>query len=204
MWSEFELVGETVRLRPLVHGDIDALVAAGTESREHYGYTIVPDGTQPARAYVDHARRMTESGARLVLATIWNDRIVGSTSFIGMEPWPWPARSPLQREGRPDSVEIGATWLAASAQRTRCNTEAKFLMLTHAFDVWDVHAVRFRTDERNERSRRGIERLGATLEGVIRADYPAQDGRPRNSASYSIVKDEWPAVAERLRQRLAS
>lgn len=203
MWSEFELVGETVRLRPLVHDDVVALVAAGTESREHYAYTIVPDGAEAARTYVDHARRMTESGARLVLATVWNDRIVGSTSFIGMEPWSWPAGSQLQREGRPDSVEIGATWLAASAQRTRCNTEAKFLMLTHAFDVWDVHAVRFRTDERNERSRRGIERLGATLEGVIRADYPAQDGRPRNSASYSIVKDEWPAVAERLRHRLA-
>jgi RimJ/RimL family protein N-acetyltransferase len=203
MWSGFQLEGETVRLRLLQDDDVNALAAAGAESRDHYGFTTVPYGIDEARLYVQQARQWTESGARLVLATIWNGRLVGSTSFIGMEPWSWPPGGKLQRDGRPDSVEIGATWLAASAQRTRCNTEAKFLMLSHAFDNWDVYAVRFRTDERNERSRRGIERLGATLEGVIRADYPARDDRPRNSASYSIVRDEWPAIAERLRYRLA-
>jgi len=202
VWPNFELVGETVRLRPLVRDDIDALAAAGVESREHYRYTTVPNGRDEALEYVERAEQMMAAGARLVLATIWNDSLVGSTSFIGMLPWQWPRDSPLQRVDRPDSIEIGATWLAASAQRTRCNTEAKTLMLTHAFDVWKVHAVRFRTDERNARSRRGIERLGAVLEGVIRADFPAQDAQPRNSASYSITGDEWPAAAARLGRRL--
>lgn len=204
MWSRFELVGETVRLRPLAEEDVEPLTMAGGESRDHYGYATVPDGEAQAREYVRAARRWMEARSRIVLATIWNDRVVGSTSFIGMEPWSWPAGSPLQRRDRPDSVEIGATWLAASAQRTRCNTEAKLLMLTHAFEVWDVYAVRFRTDERNERSRRGIERLGATLEGVIRADSPARDGCPRNSASYSILSEEWPSISGRLRRRLDS
>jgi RimJ/RimL family protein N-acetyltransferase len=202
VWPDFELVGETVRLRPLVRGDVDGLVAAGAESREHFQFTTVPAGRDEALAYVEHAERMMMSGARLVLATIWNDRLVGSTSFIGMPSWQWPEGSPLQRVDRPDSIEIGATWLAASAQRTRCNTESKTLMLTHAFDVWHVHAVRLRTDERNARSRRGIERLGAVLEGVIRADVPAQDARPRNSASYSITRDEWLTVSARLGRRL--
>ena len=85
-------------------------------------------------------------------------------------------------------------WLAASAQRTRCNTEAKYLLLSHAFDVWRVHRVSLKTDERNTKSRRAIERLGAVFDGVRRADMPGQDGSVRNSAYYSIVPGEWPTV----------
>ena len=99
-------------------------------------------------------------------------------------------------------MDIGATWLAASAQRTRCNTEAKLLMLTHAFDVWRVHRVALKTDERNAASRRAIERLGARFEGVRRADMPGQDGSVRHSAYYSIVLAEWPAVRRRLEDAL--
>ncbi len=83
-------------------------------------------------------------------------------------------------------VEIGSTWLAVSAQRTWCNTEAKYLLLSHALDVWKVHRVALKTDERNARSRRAIERLGARFEGVRRADMPGQDGSVRSSAYYSI------------------
>ena len=100
-------------------------------------------------------------------------------------------------------MDIGATWLAASAQRTRCNTEAKLLMLTHAFDVWRVHRVALKTDERNAASRRAIERLGARFEGVRRADMPGQDGSVRHSAYYSIVQAEWPAVRKTLEDALA-
>jgi RimJ/RimL family protein N-acetyltransferase len=109
-----------------------------------------------------------------------------------------------QRHGRPDVVEIGATWLAASAQRTPVNTEAKLLMLTHAFETWEVHAVRFCTDRRNDRSRRAIERLGCTLDGILGAERPGPDGTIRDSAYFSLLAEEWPAAKQRLSDRLAA
>ena len=202
MWEGFELAGPAVRLRRLELADAEALAQAAGAERSTFRYTWVPTGVEGARAYIAATHRAMESGARLPLATLFEGELVGSTSFLAMQPWSWPEGSPLQRHERPDAVEIGATWLAPAAQRTRCNTEAKLLMLTHAFESWRVYGVRFRTDERNRRSRTAIERLGASLDGVIRADYPAQDGRPRNSASYSIVAEEWPSIRVRLRERL--
>ena len=102
----------------------------------------------------------------------------------------------------PDVLEIGGTWLSASAQRTVCNTEAKYLMLKHAFERWSVHRVSLRTDERNRRSRRAIERIGARFEGIRRADMPGADGTVRNSALYSIVAAEWPDVRKLLENLL--
>ena len=192
------LVGREVTLRPWVVDDVDALVAAAAESREHYGLSAVPDGPDATRAYVARLLRQREAGDRLPFVTVWRGRVVGSTSFIEPRVWDWPPGSALQRSDRPDVVEIGSTWLAASAQRTRCNTEAKLLMLAHAFERWQVHAVSFKTDERNARSRRAIERLGARFDGVRRADMPGADGTVRNSAHYSIVAAEWPAVRARL------
>src|SRR2546428_6752803 len=95
------------------------------------------------------------------MSILWSDRIVVEIRYPDLERWPWSAGSPLQRTDYPDAVEIGSTWLAASAQRKRCNTEAKYLLLSHAFDVWRVHRVSLKTDERNAKSRRAIERLGA-------------------------------------------
>ena len=129
---------------------------------------------------------------------LWRNRVVGSTSYSDFQPWEWPAGSEKQRVDRPDAVEVGYTWLAASAQRTRCNTETKYLLLTHAFEVWRVRRVSLRTDERNSRSRRAIERLGAQFEGIRRADMPGQDDTVRNSAFYSILQSEWPEVRKRL------
>ncbi|PYN50337.1 MAG: hypothetical protein DME00_05930 [Candidatus Rokuibacteriota bacterium] len=129
-------------------------------------------------------------------------RVVGGTSYLDLQQWRWPPGSPLQRTDRPDALEIGATWLSASAQRTRCNTEAKYLMLSHAFDVWLVQRVALKTDERDSRSRQAIERLGARLDGVRRADMPGQDGSVRSSAYYSIVRAEWPAARARLEESL--
>src|SRR5438445_11771185 len=125
-------------------------------------------------------------------------RVVGGTSYLDLQQWRWPPGSPLQRTDRPDALEIGATWLSASAQRTRCNTEAKYLMLSHAFDVWQVYRVSLKTDERNTKSRRAIERLAALFEGVRRADMPAQDGSVRNSAYYSIMQGAWPDVRTKI------
>src|SRR5439155_13335095 len=196
------LRGRTVTLRLLSLADATALAMAASESRDQYVYTRVPDGVEDAKRYIETALADHEIGRRIPFAIIWHDRIVGSTSYLDIQQWRWPPGSPLQRTDYPDSVEIGSTWLAASAQRTRCNTEAKYLLLSHAFEVWRVHRVCLKTDERNARSRRAIERLGAAFEGVRRADMPAQDGSVRSSAYYSIVPAEWPAVRKRLEETL--
>ena len=190
-------------LRPLALADAGALALAAAESRGEYGYTRVPDSVEDARRYIELALSDRDAGRRMPFAIEWHDRVVGSTSYLDIQQWRWPAGSPLQRTDYPDSVEIGSTWLAASAQRTRCNTEAKYLLLSHAFDVWRVHRVCLKTDERNARSRRAIERLGAVFEGVRRSDMPAQDGAVRSSAYYSIVPAEWPLVRKGLEEALA-
>jgi RimJ/RimL family protein N-acetyltransferase len=197
------LRGQTVVLRLLELADAGALAAAAAESREQYGLTRVPDGAEDARRYIETALADHATGRRVPFAIVWHDRVVGSTSYLDVQQWRWPAGSPRQRTDRPDTVEIGSTWLAASAQRTRCNTEAKHLLLRHAFDVWSVHRVSLKTDERNARSRRAIERLGALFEGIRRADMPGADGSVRSSAYYSILLAEWPAVRTKLEEALA-
>jgi RimJ/RimL family protein N-acetyltransferase len=106
----------------------------------------------------------------------------------------------------PDAVEIGGTFLTSAAQRTAANTETKLLMLAHAFDIWQVRRVDLKTDERNERSRRAIERIGGRFEGVLRnwqaAQVDGEEGRTRNSAMYSILLSEWPDVRVQLEDRL--
>jgi N-acetyltransferase len=200
--GEIILTGRDVVLRPPERKDAEALAAAAAESREQYGYTPVPDGPERARVYIDHALRMRKDGLRYPFAILYLGRIVGSTSFWDVQPWNWPVGSPMQRRDRPDVCEIGSTWLAASAQRTRCNTEAKFLLLSHAFETWGVHRVMFRTDARNSRSRAAIERLGAKFEGIHRADKPAEDGTVRDSAFFSIIASEWPEIRARLIERM--
>ena len=197
------LRGETVTLRPLAAADAVAIAAAASESRRQFAYIRVPDGVEEAQRYIEVALADREAGRRLPFAIVWHDRVVGSTSYLDLQRWRWPAGSPLPRTDHPDAVEIGSTWLAASAQRTRCNTEAKYLLLSHAFDVWQVHRVALKTDERNATSRRAIERLGAVFEGVRRADMPAPDGAVRNSAYYSILRAEWSDVRKRLEDALA-
>ena len=107
----------------------------------------------------------------------------------------------------PDEVEIGGTWLAADVQRSPVNTESKLLMLTHAFERWGVVRVALCTDERNERSRTAIARLGATFEGILRNHRRSlvrdEAGRSRNSALFGITDDEWPDIKLRLVRRLA-
>jgi N-acetyltransferase len=197
------LTGREVTLRPLATTDVDALTAAAAQSREHFRLSVVPNGAEEMRRYVDRFLSQRDQGERIPFATLWRGRVVGSTSFIDPQIWNWPSSSERQRVDRPDTVEIGSTWLAAAAQRTRCNTEAKLLMLEHAFEHWRSHSVSFKTDERNERSRRAIERLGARFDGVRRADMPGADGTVRNSAYYSIVAAEWPAIKQQLQQLLS-
>ncbi|MCC8391549.1 GNAT family N-acetyltransferase [Paraburkholderia sp. MMS20-SJTR3] len=119
------------------------------------------------------------------------DRIVGSTRF-------WK----IDRANR--KLEIGHTWLAASAQRSAVNTEAKYLLLRHAFEVLHCVRVQFTTDELNDRSRAAILRIGAKQEGVVRHERIMPDGRKRNSVRFSIIDDEWPSVKAMLEAKLAA
>ncbi len=193
------LRGEEVELVPLAVGHAEELASAAGESREHYGLTVVPDGAGEARAYI---RAALSTRNRYAFAIRFKGRVAGTTSYLDMQTWKWPPGSPLQRSGEPDVLEIGSTWLAESAQRTRCNTECKYLLLEHAFETWKVHRVTLKTDARNSRSRRAIERIGASFEGIRRAERPATDGTIRDSAYYSIVLAEWPAVKASLQAKL--
>jgi RimJ/RimL family protein N-acetyltransferase len=197
MATDVTLTGRLVRLEPLQHDHVADLVAAASESRDTYGYSVVPAGDAATAEYVADAIANPDQ-LPFAIRRLADERIVGSTRFSAMTPWQWPPGHQLQRIDRPDVVEIGHTWLAAGAQRTGINREAKLLMLTHAFEVWDVHLVRIRTDVRNARSRAAVEALGATYDGVLRADRPGADGTVRDSAYYSITRAEWPSVRSRL------
>lgn len=193
-----ELRGAEVLLRPIRMGDAAELAAAGGGARDTFGFTGVPGDLAAAQKYVATALKQQEAGERFAFTTVWRDRVVGSTSYYDFQPWSWPAGDARQRTDTPDAVEIGYTWLGASAQRTRCNTEAKYLMLKYAFEDWQVYRVALRTDERNARSRAAIERIGGKFEGVRRAHLPASDGQIRNTAYFSILRAEWPEVCARL------
>jgi len=198
------LQGKHVRLVPLSLDHLDDLVRVAAGPRETYRLTTVPEGAEAMRKYVETALSLRDAGFAVPFATarLADGRIVGSTRFANLEYWAWPAGARAPPEP-PDAVEIGWTWLAADAQRTAINTEAKLLMLGHAFEDWRVRRVNLRTDARNLRSRSAIERLGAKLDGVLRAHMPASDGGVRDTATYSILAQEWPGVKERLSSRLA-
>jgi RimJ/RimL family protein N-acetyltransferase len=199
------LEGRFVRLEPLTLDHVPGLVDATSGNRESFVYTLVPSGETEARAFVASALADQGAGTAVPFATIdrSTNRVVGSTRFCYIEFWDWPAGSPHQRGAElPDAVEIGYTFLASEAQRTGINTEAKLLMLTHAFEVWRVHRVRLVTDARNQRSRRAIERLGARFDGVLRAARTAFDGGIRDSVCYSMLDSEWPEAKAALEARL--
>ncbi len=201
------LEGSHVRLEPLTMDHVHALVAAAAEDRATYQWTFVPDGEAAMREYVAAALELARDSAAVPFATIHQPtgRVIGSTRFANFEYLGWPPSSPHYKgEGAPDGVEIGWTWLAASAQRTAVNTEAKWLMMRHAFVTWDVRVVRLNTDRRNERSRAAIQRIGGKLDGIFRANRAGADGAVRDTASFSILKDEWPDAERALRARLGA
>jgi N-acetyltransferase len=203
--SPVTLEGRWVRLEPLGRGHAAGLLAAASGSRDTYGFTTVPGTAAETTAYIGGALAEQAAGRALPFATIDRARgvVVGCTRLFNIEFWPWPAGNANQRGvDRPDVAEIGWTWLAASAQRTPINTEAKLLMLAHAFDVWRVHRVSLMTDARNQRSRNAILRIGARFDGVLRAARPASDGAIRDTAAFSILEAEWPAVRAKLQARL--
>jgi RimJ/RimL family protein N-acetyltransferase len=200
------LEGRHVRLEPLARSHIPGLVAAAGDSRESYPWSAVPLGVHQMTEYVDTAMAWHQAGSALPFATvrIADDSVIGSTRFFLIERWSWPAGHRKAAAAGADGCEIGYTWLTPAARRTAANSEAKLLMLAHAFESWGVQRVCLHTDVRNQRSREAMVRMGAKFEGVLRAHRLASDLTARDSARYSIIAAEWPQLKQRLQQRLAA
>ncbi|MGB6603812.1 MAG: GNAT family protein [Steroidobacteraceae bacterium] len=198
------LTGSHVRLEPLERRHVEGLITAAGHDRAFYAWSAVPQGRFEVTQYVDAALAAREAGTAVPFATVRlsDGQIIGTTRFFLIERWPWPDDHPNAKRTEPDTCEIGYTWLTAGAIRTAANTEAKLLMLTYAFEGWQAHSVCFNTDARNERSRNALKRMGAQFEGILRAHRLATDLGPRDSARYSIVAGEWPAVKRELRRGL--
>ena len=182
------LYGEHARLEPLDHAHVDDLLEAGN-SDEIWRYMPVrrPTTREEVRSLIDKAWKAASLGDEIpfVIINDQTDRAVGSTRFLEIR--------------RPDrALEIGWTWLGLSSQRTPINTECKYLLLRHAFEDLGALRVQLKTDGRNERSQRAIERLGAVKEGVLRHQRMMWDGVYRDTVYYSILEPEWAGVKARL------
>lgn len=188
------LEGRHVRLEPLAPRHAEELFAAGRDAAIWTYLPLPPFGSiDDVRNWIDESLRAQSVGTDVPFATIRQSdgRVVGSTRFLD-----------IRRPHR--ALEIGWTWLTSAAQRTAVNTEAKYLMLRHAFDELCAVRVQLKTDERNEKSRNAIARLGAKFEGILR-NYQTRlhDGYVRNTAMFSITDREWPVVKTRLEGLLA-
>jgi RimJ/RimL family protein N-acetyltransferase len=204
--SPVPLVGKLVRLEPLTRAHIAPLALAAAESRATYAFTDAPDGVADAERWVAEALDELSRGVGVpwVIVDARENRVVGSSRYYDFEYWQWraPHRPPAPLPVGPDAMELGRTWLAESAQRTGINTEAKLLLLGHAFATWGLRRVTLKTDARNQRSRNAIERLGCRIDGIWRAWGPSVDGIIRDVVYYSMLRDEWPAARARLEERL--
>jgi RimJ/RimL family protein N-acetyltransferase len=186
------LAGRHVRLEPLSTEHVPALCEVGLDP-ELWRWTLtVIHAPEEMRAYVETALRERDEGRSLPFATVdtASGRVVGSTRFGSIS----------MADGR---VEIGWTWVARRWQRTPVNTEAKYLMLRHAFEALGCVRVELKTDALNAKSRAAILRVGAREEGILRKHMRSQGGRMRDTVYFSILDDEWPAVRAGLEARLA-
>jgi RimJ/RimL family protein N-acetyltransferase len=186
------LSGERATLTPLGHDDHDGLVDAVRDGELwDLWYTRIPR-PEAMRGEIDRRLARREAGEMLpfTVRRTATGEVVGMTTFLHIDA--------VTRR-----VEIGATWLAASAQRTGINAEGKLLLLTHAFEALSCVAVEFRTDWHNLQSREAIARLGARQDGVLRSHERMPDGHLRDTVVFSIVAAEWPGVRNGLRHRLS-
>ena len=185
------LTGSRVTLEPLAASHAAELASAVGELWRSW-YTTVPK-PEGMSAEIDRRLALRDGGSMLPFAVRRNDTgvAVGMTTFMNLEP-----------DDR--RLEIGSTWLAKSAQRTGLNTEAKLLLLGHAFDSLNCIAVEFRTHWHNLQSRRAIAELGAKQDGVLRNHHVWRDGTLRDTVVFSIIESEWPTVRLSLTERLAA
>jgi RimJ/RimL family protein N-acetyltransferase len=185
------LEGRDVRLEPLSTAHLNELNEVGLDPEI---WRLIPYRVKDAAemaGYIAAAQAAEKAGTQLAFATVdrASARAIGSTRFMNIS-------VPDRR------VEIGATWLAPAWQRTAINTEAKYLMLRHAFENWGCMRVELKTDVLNQRSRNAILRIGAREEGIFRKHLVTWSGRIRDTVYYSIIDTEWPAVKQRLEEKL--
>jgi RimJ/RimL family protein N-acetyltransferase len=185
------LEGEFVRLEPLSMKHFDDLAQVAFDE-DLWKWTLGRvSNEEDLKKYIEEAASGTASGIYLALATIdkRSGKAVGATRF-----------GSIAREYR--RVEIGWTWIGRDFQRTVVNTEAKYLMLRHAFETWKALRVYLQTDALNERSQKAIARLGAKREGILRKDKITDQGRVRDSVIFSILDDEWAEVKNNLEAKM--
>ena len=180
-----------MRLEPLTLGHLDGLCAVGLDSDLWRWDSIQKRSRQDMETYVQKALDEQKRGVSLPFATVFlvTGQVIGSTRYLNID---------LANR----RVEIGATWIAKPWQRTAVNSEAKYLMLRHAFEVLECFRVELKTDALNECSRRAILRLGAKEEGTLRRHMVTDTGRVRDTVYFSILDHEWPAVKARLQAKL--
>ncbi|HET6180630.1 MAG TPA: GNAT family protein [Candidatus Sulfotelmatobacter sp.] len=189
------LEGSVVRLEPIRHEHTQLFWDIAKDNLEGIFCWIPYSMKTPAdfQGLVAKAFDEQEHGESVVFATVErrSGRAIGSTRFMNID-----------RANR--RVEIGSTWIAPAWQRTAVNTEAKYLMLRHAFEVWGCFRVGLKTDALNEKSRNAILRIGAKEEGTLRRHVVTWTGRVRDSVYFSILDREWPEVKARLEGRMAT
>jgi len=189
----FTLEGVVVRLEPIRrdHGDLFWEVAKNDLESMFRWIPYSMRTPEDFQRLIDKAFEEQQHGESVVFATIEraSGKIVGSTRFMNID-----------RVNR--RVEIGSTWIAPPWQRTAVNTEAKYLMLRHAFEVWECIRVELKTDALNQKSRNAILRIGAKEEGVLRRHLLTWTGRVRDTVYFSILDSEWPDVKRRLEDRM--
>ena len=185
------LEGQHVRLEPLSLAHQEALIAAADDGELWNSTVTIVPSRESIGSYIGTALNAQAQGHALPFVIIRKESglVVGCTRFFHIE-----------RDHR--RVEIGYTWLSAGAQRTSINTEAKLLLLTHAFEFWRCIRVEFFTDFLNHQSRTAILRLGAKQEGILRNHMIMPSGRYRDSVCFSITEAEWPDVRARLKGKL--
>jgi RimJ/RimL family protein N-acetyltransferase len=185
--SPVTLTGTAVRLEPLALSHLDGLCAVGLEPSLWTLSQSRIASCDDMRAYVEEALAEQRAGVALPFATVdqATGTVIGSTRF-----------GSASHEHR--RIEIGWTWIAPRWQRTAVNTEAKYLMLRHAFETMGARRVELKTSTLNTRSRQAMLRIGATEEGVLRQHMIRPDGSSRDSVYFSVIDIEWPAVKARL------
>jgi N-acetyltransferase len=192
-----EIQGKGLRLEALRHDHVPGLLAAASGGGELYRWSPVPQDQAQVQRYVETAiaARDSETAVPFAVLRAEDDTVIGSTRFFDLGYWAWPDSH--HRSG-PDTCEIGYTWLSRDAVRTGVNTEMKRLMLTFAFETWQVRSVCLHTDARNQRSRDAMQRIGARFEGILRSHRLGADLAPRDSVRFSVTAADWPAVRLRL------
>ncbi|MFP5115101.1 GNAT family N-acetyltransferase [Bacillaceae bacterium C204] len=191
LWNDlFSLHGETVKLIPISMDHLDGLwEAAQPDEIWTYMATKVRSKDEMEQM-INAAINGRENGTEYAFTVVNNEnQIIGSTRFLDILP-------------RHNSAEIGSTWYHPDVWRTKVNTECKFLLLRHAFDIWNLTRVQLKTDSRNIRSQQAIARIGAVKEGVLRKDRIISDGYVRDTVFFSILKDEWQDVFIQLKLKL--